>query len=146
MNNNGNGFDNIFEQPYQPYKKMSRSELEVELTKWRNIWTWVEPDIQFYLTRVNSLVRFVRRDYKSIEGRLGQVHSDIKSIEIDTQEREYDYTQGEAAYLTRTVTCPLSNMADFSFIHTKEVVREDTNGETFEDSKPDFNKKNIVKE
>jgi len=39
-----NEYESIYEQPYRPVKDMSRSDLELELERWRNLWTWIETE------------------------------------------------------------------------------------------------------
>lgn len=121
-------FENIFEKPFRPYKDMSRKELEDELERWRNLWTWHEEVLTYWLTKVRSYVKVKLRNFTFIEGLLGQPHFEIKSIDIDTTERIYNYARGEATYETKTVTVPLSQLVDLAFVHVKEVIKEEISG------------------
>lgn len=123
-----NEFLNMFEEPYRPMEDMTREELEEELGRWRNIWTWIEAPIQWWLTKIRSYVILVRRDYHRIEGRLGQIHVTLDSVDIDEVERIYDHAKGEATYETKTTTIKLSQLVDYSFLDGKEVIEETYDG------------------
>jgi len=126
---------NIFERPYRPLKSLSRPELEQEVERWRNLWTWNEELLQYWLTKVRSPIKVKMRNFASVDGLLGQPRFELKSIDIDTIERIYNYARGEATYETKTVTIPINQLIDIAFIHAKDVVREPYGGETDEPEK-----------
>lgn len=123
---------NIFEKPFRPKKEMSRVELETELETWRNLWTWHEDVLQYWLTKVRSAIKVKLRNFTHVEGTLGMVHYELKTIDIDTTERIYNYLRGEAVYETKTVTIPVNQLVDIAFIHDKEVISEKPSGEPSE--------------
>ena len=118
----------IFEQPYRPLKDMSRPELEDEINRWRNQWTWVQPDVQFWLSKVRSEMKLVLRNNRILIGRLGTCHFTLDSIELSTTERLYNYSKGEATYETKTVVIGLSALTDYEFMLDREVIKEDVGG------------------
>lgn len=125
-------FQAFYETPYTPAKDMSRSEVEDELQKWRNLWTWVEADVQWWLTHVGRPCRVVRRDYHSIVGTFGQPHFKLAEIEVNTLEREYNYVKGIATYETKTVVIGLGAIVDYELIEGSESVYEDISGNVVE--------------
>lgn len=132
----GDEFVNMFERPYRPLADMSLDELRAELERWRNIWTWIESDYQFWLTRIGTRVRFTRRDYKTVEGTLGAIHFNLKEIEVEVVERVYDYARGEATYEDKTVVLPISAIYNYEFLHKEEVLPETISGETRKAGEP----------
>jgi len=125
-------FINIFEKPFRPMKELSRQELENEVERWRNLWTWHEEILTYWLTRINTPIKVKMRNFSSVDGVLGQPHFELVSIDIDTTERLYNYNQGLATYETKTVTIPVGQLVDVAFIHNKEVVPEKATGEPLE--------------
>jgi len=121
-------FQQFYETPYAPIKDMSRSEVEDELTKWRNLWTWVEPDVQWWLTHVGAAARLVMRNYHVFSGTLGQPHFKIDQVEINVVEREYDPFQGKATYQTKTVRLGLGAIVSFELVLGEEFAYEDIMG------------------
>ena len=128
-------FESIFEQPYAPMVNMAREDLERELTLWRNIFTWLDADVQYYLTHINSDVRVSTRQGGTIVGRLGSPHFTLESIDVRWTERLYNYGRGEATYEAKTTTVKASSMLDFSIIEGKEVVAEGIGGQKDEADK-----------
>lgn len=118
---------NMFKQPYRPMKDMARQELETELASWRNLWTWNEESLQYWLSKVGNPVRLTLRNYSVVEGRLGQPHFELKSIDVDWVERVYNYSRQEASYYTQTSTYPLSQLVSFALVLDKEVIAENSN-------------------
>ena len=114
----------IFEKPFRPIDTMTNEELQDEVQRWRNIWTWLEPETQKWLTDINKEVSVTKRNYKVIQGIMGQPHFELVSIDVEWVERIYNYSKGEATYEHKTTTIKLGEMNDFSFIHGKEVKNE----------------------
>ena len=133
-------FSNIFEKPYQPIKPMTKNELADEVQRWRNVWTWVEPEMQKWLTSINQEVAVSKRNYKTVQGVLGQPHFELVSIDIEWVERIYNYGKGEATYEHKSTTIKLGDMNDFSIIHGKEVKEEQYDGKPFEVEKVELDK------
>lgn len=121
-------FENMFEQPFRDMEAMSDPELKNELTRWRNLWTWVETDVQQWLTTVGKEVIAVNRRYERIAGLLGQPHFELTSFDIDWIERLYHYVRGEATYETKTTTVKIADLIHFSVVHGKEVMIENVDG------------------
>ena len=123
----------IFEKPFRPLDTLSNEELLDEIQRWRNIWTWLEPETQKWLTDINKEVAVTKRNYKVIQGLLGQPHFELASIDVEWVERIYNYGKGEATYEYKTTTIKPSEMNDFSFIHSKEVKAEQFDGKPLEE-------------
>lgn len=117
-------FVNIYEKPYRDMTKMTKEELSDELGKWRNLWTWLPEDVQYWLTRIRSQIRIVNRSSKNFEGLLGQLHWELTAIDVDSVERNFNYFTNQATYETKTSTVPVSAILFWEFIHAKEVVDE----------------------
>jgi len=122
----------IFEKPFRPLDTLSKAELQDETQRWRNIWSWLEPETQRWLTSINREVAVTKRNYKLIQGLLGQPRFELVSIDVEWVERIYNYGRGEATYEHKTTTIKLGEINDFSFIHGKEVMEETFDGKPLE--------------
>ena len=115
-------FGSLYEFQFKDVKKMSKEELQEELTKFRNLWTWVEDTVRYWLTHTRYTVRAVRRDYQAFKGVLGSVHFELKSIDIDVEDENFDWLKGTKTIEWKTVNIPINQLVDFEFIHEEEVV------------------------
>ncbi len=120
-------FVNIFERPYRPLENMSKEEMQEELTQWRNLWTWIPEGVQWWLTRVRSEIRCVTRGSKTFTGLLGKLTWELKAMDVDVFERDFNYYTNEATYEHKTATIPLSTMQYYEFIRDKEIKIEKQN-------------------
>ncbi|GAI81065.1 unnamed protein product [marine sediment metagenome] len=136
----------IFEKPFRPLEALSKAELQDETQRWRNVWTWLEPETQKWLTDINKEVSVTKRNYKVIQGLMGQPHFELVSIDVEWVERIYNYSRGEATYEHKTTTVKLSEMNDFSFIHGKEVKSEQYDGKPPELTDEELDHINLQKE
>ena len=117
----------FFEKPFTPTDKMSKADLETELTQWRNLYTWLDPGVQYWLTKVGEDIRVSLRNGTSFIGSLGAVEYEAKVIRLAVVERLYDYAKGEATYETKDVLCKISDLVGWQFIYNREVRAEDFN-------------------
>ncbi len=133
-------FGDFFEKPYRDMKKMARPDLEQELNQWRNLYTWIDPGVQYWLTKVGEDIRVSLRNGTSFVGKLGTVEYEAKVVRLAVTERLYDYTRGEATYETKDVLCKISDLVGWQFIYAKEVFEEDFQGKraSGEESVPDI--------
>lgn len=128
-----NGYADFYEKPYRDMNKMTRPELEYELNQWRNLYTWLDPGVQYWLTKVGEDIRVSLRNGTSFVGKLGAVEYEAKVIRLAVTERLYDYSQGEATYETKDVLCKISDLVGWQFIFSKEVRKEDFQGKPTSD-------------
>ena len=114
-------FSGLYQTKYKEVKDMSKPELIEELTKFRNMWTWCQEEVQYWLTHTRYPCRVVRRDYQGFKGLLGTVHFELKSIDVDVEDEIYNYLKGTKTTEFKTVTIPINQLVDFEFIHQEEV-------------------------
>ncbi len=115
-------FEKLFQYRYRPLKDMTKEELIEELDTYRNLWTWVEEDLKWWLCHIRYHCRLVRRDYKGLEGVLGQCHFELKAIDIDVRSEDYDYFKNEVKIEQKTITIPVNQLIDWEMIHEQEVT------------------------
>ena len=125
MNNN---YGQFFEKPYRPSESMTKEELNTELLQWRNLYTWLDPEVQFWLSKVGELIRVSLRNGVSHVGNLGTCKYNPTIISLACQERLYDYAQGQATYETKDVQVKITDVVDYQFIYAKEVKAETFDG------------------
>lgn len=121
-------FTDLFEKKQEDVKTMSKDELVSELTVYRSLFTWLNDDVKYWLTHIRQEYHIIRRDYKDVNGLLGQPHFKLEAIDVDVVERIYKYTKGIAEYETKTVTIPMSQVVDFELSLGKEEVLEQMDG------------------
>lgn len=106
-------------------KKFTVKELRAREELWRVLWSWLDDNIKDFLIRAGSVVRVVRRDYRSSIGELGVVHFEIKEIELHVYEKSYDYGAGKYFWEDKVVKIPGSVLAWYEFVATQEEVEEE---------------------
>lgn len=107
-----------------PVSKIRATELRQREQIWRALWSWLDDEVKFYITRIGSPVRIIRRDYKGSVGELGQVHFDLKEIELTVYEKQFNYNDGKYYFERKTLKIPSSVLAWFEFINTSELAEE----------------------
>jgi len=101
-------------------KKMSPKKLREREEIWRALWSWLSDDVKYFLLRIGSMVRAIRRDYKGTTGELGEVKFIPSEFEIATYEKRYNETDGKYYYETKVVKIPASAIMFFEFISEQE--------------------------
>lgn len=124
----GDNYGQFFEKPYRPLDKMTKDELGKELLQWRNLWTWLDPEVQYWITKVGERVRVTTRNGITSLGTLGLVKFNPLIISVAAMERLYDYSRGEATYETKDVQIKVTDLVSYSFIYNEEVKSETFDG------------------
>jgi len=114
----------FIEELKTPIKKMSPKKLREREEIWRALWSWLSDDVKFFLLRIGSQVRAVRRDYRGTLGELGEVKFAPSEFEIATYEKRYNETDGKYYYETKVVKIPAAAIMFFEFISEQENAEE----------------------
>lgn len=120
----GDNQKDFYEKPFTPLDKMSKEEMSEELLQWRNLWTWQDADVAYWLTKVGQPIRVTLRNSQTFKGTLGSVQYEPKVIGVFLTERLFDYSRGEATYETKEALVKISDLVSYEFIHAEEVVAE----------------------
>ena len=88
------------------------------------MWSWLGDDVKYFLLRIGSTVRAVRRDYRGSTGELGEVKFIPHEFEIATYEKRYNETDGKYYYETKVVKIPAAAVMFFEFISEQELAEE----------------------
>ena len=124
-------FTRLYQVGFRPLKELSRSELEDELTSFRNLWTWIDESAKAWLCHIRYHTKLVRRDYSVLKGFLGAPHFKVESVDIDVESEDFDYLNNLKTWEYKTVTIPISQLIDFEFIHNQ--IEEPIKVETSQD-------------
>jgi len=116
--------DELYQQQYKPTDGMSKAELLDEVRTWRNLWTWVEEDSKYYLTKVGQMCRLTTRNYKGHLGRLLTPHFVLKELELEVVEREYNYDDGRYYIEAKTLRIPITQITHIEIISERELAEE----------------------
>jgi len=110
----------FIEELKTPVKSMSVTKLREREEIWRALWSWLGDDVKYFVLRIGSQVRAVRRDYKGSTGELGEVKFVPSEFEIATYEKRYNETDGKYYYETKVVKIPAAAIMFFEFISEQE--------------------------
>lgn len=100
---------------------MTLKEKEAEIRHWRNLWSWIEEDTKYYLTKVGSVCRIVTRNYTGYLGTFLQPHFTLKEFEIEVVKREYNYDDGEYYNENKVLRVPISQVTHIEFVSQREL-------------------------
>jgi hypothetical protein len=107
-----------------PINKMTVSQLREREAIWRALWSWVGEEIKYYVLRVGSTVRVVKRDYKGSVGELGAVKFTLSEIELHVYEKLYNQTDGKYYYEDKIVKIPSGAIVMQEFISESTLATE----------------------
>lgn len=114
----------FIEEMKTPTKRMTVKKLREREEIWRALWSWLSDDVKFFLLRIGSMVRAVRRDYRGSMGELGEVKFTPSEFEISTYEKRYNETDGKYYYETKIQKIPASAVMFFEFISEQQLAEE----------------------
>lgn len=131
----------FFEEPFIPVNKMTKEQLAEELTRWRNLWGWIDMEVKGWLIKVGHTFKFVRRDYRVFFGTLGKTHFDPTLLELDCVVQEKDYIRKAFVTEVETITIPINQLIDWEEVyeHTEEPI--DERGDVIEEAEEIAEKK-----
>jgi len=89
-----------------PSNKMSVKELREREETWRALWSWIDEEIKYYIVRIGSTMRVIKRDYKGSLGELGSVKFKLDEIELTVYEKSYNYTDGKQYLEAKVIKIP----------------------------------------
>lgn len=107
-----------------PVKKLGIKELRSREQTWRALWSWIDDEIKYYIIRVGTVVRIVKRDYKGTVGVLGAVKFSISQIELTVKEKSYNYNDGKYYYEDKVVLIPSGSIMIQEFISSSQLASE----------------------
>ena len=105
--------------------KLGVKKLREREATWRALWSWLGDDVKYFVLRIGSMVRVVRRDYRGSTGMLGEVKFVPAEFEIAVYEKKYNDTDMKYYYETKVQKIPASAVMWFEFISEQELVSED---------------------
>ena len=103
--------------PSKPLKDMKRQEIENEVLQWRKLWSWIPEDTKTILTKIGTEVAITTRWGKRYVGTLGQPKFDMKEIQLEVFQSEYNYEQGKEFMEHKTIHVPMSALIQLDIIH-----------------------------
>lgn len=114
----------FIDQMQTPPTKLTIKQLREREDFWRALWSWIDEDIKYFILRVGTQVRVMRRDYKGSLGELGLVHFEPKEIEVKVYEKVYNYNDGKYYYEDKTLKVPFGAITWLEFIAKSEKAEE----------------------
>jgi len=114
----------FIEELKTPVKSMTVKKLREREETWRALWSWLPDDVKYFVLRIGSTVRAVRRDYKGTFGELGEVKFVPSEFEIATYEKRYNELDGKYYYETKVVKIPAAAVMFFEFVSEQELAEE----------------------
>ena len=108
-----------------PTAKMQVKELREREEYWRALWSWIDEEIKYYILRVGTQVRIVKRDYKGSVGELGAVKFKLDELEVNVYEKVYNYVDGKQYLESKTLKIPSGAIMMQEFIQDSEPAVDD---------------------
>ena len=71
-------FGSFYEKPFRPLDSMSEVEAKGELEQWRNLYSWLDDEVKYWLTKVGETFRVSLRNGTTFTGQVGAVEYDMK--------------------------------------------------------------------
>ena len=118
-------FSDLYEPKFEELKKMSKKDMEDELTKFRALWTWLDSETRACLSHIRYPMAVVTREYHRFRGLMGAPHFILDSVDIDVEEETYDFLKKRTTTELKTVNIKVSQFARFEYIHREEVVLDE---------------------
>jgi hypothetical protein len=88
---------------------------------WRNVWSWVPPEVKYYVARVGQEVGLTIRNYKRYLGTLVDSHWDLVSLEVGTVDKVYDAVRDKTFYEKKIVVISTSGIVDMQWIKERKA-------------------------
>jgi len=118
------GISQFVEELKTPINKMTIKKLREREEIWRALWSWLGDDVKYFLVRIGSQVRILRRDYKGSLGELGEVKFAPAEFEVAVYEKRYNETDGKYYYEQKVIKIPQSAVMMIEFISEQQLVEE----------------------
>ena len=83
------------EEIQTPIGKLGIKKLREREGIWRALWSWLSDDVKYFLLRIGSTVRILKRDYRGSIGELGEVKFTPSQFEVVVYEKKYDETESK---------------------------------------------------
>ena len=112
------------EEMKAPIKSMSITKLREREEIWRALWSWIGDDVKYFVLRVGTQVRAIRRDYKGSLGELGEEKFVPSEFNIATYEKRFSQTYGKYFYETKVQKIPAAAIMYFEFVSEQESAEE----------------------
>ncbi|MAF43784.1 MAG: hypothetical protein CMI54_06420 [Parcubacteria group bacterium] len=117
----------FYERPYTPIDRMTEEERAEELNLWRNLFTWLDPEVMYYLSRVGELCRVSTRSGQTYFGTLGACKYEPLQIVLRVEDRQFDWSTQLAVYEIKDVSVKVSDVINYQFINERNEVLEPQN-------------------
>jgi len=117
--------EDLLEAKFKDVRKMSRKELEDELSMFRNLWSWMNNEVKYYITKVGQQCRVYLRIGEQKVGTLLQPVFHLHEVEIGIYVKVYDYLTGKYFIERKIDRIPASNIVMFEFITERDLALEE---------------------
>ena len=114
----------FIEELKTPINKMTIKKLRQREEIWRALWSWLGDDVKYFLLRIGSMVRILRRDYKGSLGELGEVKFVPAEFEVAVYEKRYNETDGKYYFERKVIKIPQSAVMMMEFISEQQLAEE----------------------
>ena len=105
-----------------PTKKFTIKQLREREETWRALWSWLSDDVKYFLLRIGSTVRILKRDYRGSIGELGEVKFAPSQFEVVVYEKKYDETDSKYYYEKKVQLIPQAAVMMLEFVTERELA------------------------
>ena len=104
----------------QKLSELSKEELVNRLANYEFIMQHINEEARWWMNQIYKLVRGIRRDYRPIFGVLIGVNFEIATIDIWTESRFKDYTEGTKIEERKIIKVKPKDLIQFEIIEERE--------------------------
>lgn len=120
------GLGPLFEEKWKPTKEMSKQEMVEEIEKWRNLWTWVNEDVKYFLTKIGMQCRIIKGNFQGVLGELLQPKFKLDKLEVGVKDKVYDQVVGKYMLETKVIQFDANRLIDLEFVSERKLFDETT--------------------
>ena len=120
----------MLDKQFDDIDSMSEDDLRSELQQYRNLWTWLDDEVKYYLLKVGTVTRILTRGYQPYVGMLGMPRFKLSELEMDVDRREYNYSDGKHYMERKTILIPANGLTHIEFIEEQEEIEDVLPGDT----------------
>ena len=99
-----------------PTKRLTITQLREREDFWRSLWSYTPDEVKFYLKRIGTIVRVVKRDYKGQVGLLSEFKFNLSEVELVVEEKFYNSSEGRYYNEKKVTRIPASTIMLQEFI------------------------------
>ncbi|MHC1600486.1 MAG: hypothetical protein ACXQS5_06690 [Candidatus Methanospirareceae archaeon] len=113
----------LFQKKMEELMKLEKEQLAERLAYFETIWEHIDSETKWWLQKIYSFVRGIRRDYQPIFGVLVGLKFEVAEMDIWVETKYRDYTENVDVQERKVVRIKPSSLIQIDFV--EEQIRLD---------------------